>query len=235
MRKEIIMLSAVALLAAGCTAKKSDAPKLDDVNDSLSWIVGENIARTLPTESFFDIDYDIVVQAIDHTLKGLPQPIDDTTYDSGMQMIMIQTYAMQKKKEKEAQRNVDSMQNEYFRHLLATNKNVKKHPSGFYYEVLREGQGPRATYAMRIRFDYRSFTFDGKPFDQTYGKRDPIIHVVGEPMFNGLIDGFQLMNAGSKYRFYFPYQMLAGNQAAGSVPAFTPLIYEIELYEIYKD
>ncbi len=235
MKRTLLIIAASVLIGAACNRPKAETPELKNFEDTLSWIMGENLALSLPEETFFNLDKEILAQAVAHTLKGLPQPIDDTTYNGGMQYIMIQNYAYQKKQEKLRKQNIDSVQNDFFRKLTATNKNVKRHPAGFYYEVVREGSGPRATYAQRIRFDYRSFTLDGQPFDQTYGRRDPIIHVVGEPMFPGLIEGFQLMNAGSLYRFYFPYQMLAGDKNSGSVQAYTPMIYEIELHETYND
>ena len=108
-------------------------------------------------------------------------------------------------------------------------------PSGFYYEVLKPGKGANAQIGQRILFDYRSFLmFNGEPYDQTYGVRDPILHVVGRPMFQGLIDALQLMNAGSIYRFYFPYQLAFGETGAGDIPGYTPFIYEVELHEIYE-
>jgi FKBP-type peptidyl-prolyl cis-trans isomerase len=75
----------------------------------------------------------------------------------------------------------------------------------------------------------------GQPYDQTYGKRDPIVHVIGTPMFPGLIEAFQLMNAGSRYRFYFPYQVCFGARGSDGIPPFTPMIYEVELHEIYDN
>ena len=115
-------------------------------------------------------------------------------------------------------------------------KKYRYHPAGFYYEQLRAGKGRKAVYGDRINFDYRSFLmFSGEAYDQTYGKRDPIIHVVGEPMFTGLIEGFQLMNAGSIYRFYFPYQLAFGERGSRDIPGFTPFIYEVELHEIYEN
>ena len=235
MKRNIIILAAAALLAVGCQQKKADTVELNNIDDTLSWIMGEYYAQTMPAETFFELDADILAQAIVHTLKGLPQPIDDTTFSGGMQLIVLQNYAYQKHQDSLRHRNIDSVQNDYFRNLVATNKKVKKHPSGFYYEVVRDGKGPRAQYRQRILFDYRSFTLDGQPFDQTYGDRGSIMHVVGEPMFPGLIEAFQLMNAGSLYRFYFPYQLLAGDKSSGSVQAYTPMIYEIELHETYPD
>ncbi|MBR4229704.1 MAG: FKBP-type peptidyl-prolyl cis-trans isomerase [Bacteroidales bacterium] len=235
MKKNTLILIAAALLAAGCAEKKSGEPQLKTIEDTLSWIMGESFAQTLPQESFFNLNKELMFEAIRYTLEGREQPIDDTTFNGGMQYIMMQNYAYQKKQTERKRHLADSTQTVFFRNLVATNKNVKQHPAGFYYEVLREGKGPRAKYAQRIRFDYRSFLLDGTAFDQTYGRRDPIIHVIGAPMFPGFIEAFQLMNAGSSYRFYFPYQLLANEETSGSVEAYTPMIYEIELYETYND
>ena len=68
--------------------------------------------------------------------------------------------------------------------------------------------------------------------EETYGHREPIIHTLDRPMFQGLLSGFQLMNTGSKYRFYFPHQLVTG---ANGIPPYTPVIYEVELHEIYND
>ena len=95
---------------------------------------------------------------------------------------------------------------------------------------------PNAIYGQRIEFDYKSYLMlTGEPYDQTYGKRPPILHVVGEPMFPGLIHAFQLMNAGSIYRFYFPYQLAFGPTGASGIPGYTPFIYEIELHKTFND
>ena len=235
MKYKIMTLAVVTMMAAGCTAPKGETPELKDVNDTLSWIMGVNVAKSLPEETFFELDKEVFCAAIENTLSGKQQPIDDTTMAQGMQFMAMQDYAFQKNREKNKAQTATATQEEYFKKLVAKNKNVKKSPSGFYYEVLREGHGARAKYAQRIRFDYRSYTLDGKPFDQTYEQREPIVHVVGEPMFPGLIEGFQLMNAGSIFRFYFPYQMLGGTRGSGSVEAYTPMIYDIELHEIYAD
>ena len=234
--KKIMLISAVAtlLLASACTKNKNTTPQLENMDDTLSWILGMNIGESLEKTAVFNLNEELMIEAIRNTLRGAEQPIDDTIYDGGMQYIMMMSYQKQKKEIAKQRHQGDSIQNEFFTKLVAENKNVKRHPSGFYYEVMREGKGPNAKYGQRIRFDYRSHLFNGEVYDQTYGRRDPIIHVVGEPMFQGLIDGFQLMNAGSLYRFYFPYQMLANETESGSVKAFTPMIYDVELHEVYE-
>ena len=221
---------AAALLAA-CT--NPAAPVLDSRTDTLSWAMGENVARTLMQGQVVDLDYDVFKQAVAHTLDGRQQPIIDSVYNQAIQYIMMQAQMKQYQESKQQQSNVAALQDEYFKNLVASNPKVKKHPSGFYYEVLREGHGPKVKYAESVRFDYRSYLMlSGKPNDQTYDRRPPIDHVVGSPMFPGLIDGFQLMNAGSIYRFWFPYQLAFGESGSGDIPGYTPFIYEVELHEL---
>ncbi len=225
-------LAAAALLLSACNT----TPTLDSRTDTLSWAMGENVGNSILTGDAIEIDHEVFLAAVKHTLEGKPQPLSDTVYNQVMQYIYSTVQMHQMKKAKEAAANVEAAQQQYFDNLVRTNPNVKRHPSGFYYEVLRTGKGPNATYAQRIRFDYKSYLMlTGEPFDQTYGKHGSIVHVVGNPMFPGLIEAFQLMNAGSLYRFYFPYQLAFGPTGGGSIPGYTPLIYEIELHELYKD
>ncbi len=228
-----LIAAAAALLLTACTAK---TPKLETMEDTLSWAMGENVGRSILTGNAVEIDHEVFMQAIEHTLKGKEQPISDTVYMQAIQFIMGLSQKSHMEAAQQAEAATDSAQAAYFAELEKRNPNVIRHPSGFYYEVLRQGKGPNAKFGQRIKFDYRSYLLlTGEAFDQTYGKRNPILHVVAEPMFPGLIDAFQLMNAGSLYRFYFPYQLVFGANGSGSVPGYTPMIYEIELHELYKD
>lgn len=230
---QLSTIVAAALLMAACTGT---TPKLEDRTDTLSWALGQNTALSLMSGQAVEIDNDVFIQALRHTIDGKEQPLSDSAYTEAMQYIINTTQMQHMKQRSETVQNLDEAQKAYFKKLTADNPSVKFHPSGFYYEVLKAGKGPNANYAQRIKFDYRSFKMlSGEPFDQTYGKRDPIIHVVGKPMFPGLIDAFQLMNAGSIYRFYFPYQLAFGERGTSEIPGYTPFIYEIELHEIYKD
>jgi FKBP-type peptidyl-prolyl cis-trans isomerase len=234
MKRITIPLMAAALMLSACNNK---TPKLNDLNDTLSWALGENFALTLKQSQVTDINEDLVVQALRHTLADNPKLIDDTTYFLAIQYIINQQQQANRQQQQTADpKKVTTDQEAYLANLEANNPKVKKHPAGFYYEVLREGKGPKANYAQRIRFDYRSYLMlTGEPYDQTYGKREPIIHVIGNPMFPGLIEGLQLMNAGSIYRFYFPYQLAFGEHGSGDIPGYTPFIYEVELHELYND
>lgn len=212
-------------------------PPLDSRTDTLSWAYGQNIADALQKGFLAELDADLVLQSARYALAGgTDQPLTQEETVQALEFIMAMYGAGQMKEANDARAEINTRQEEYFKQLMAQNPAVKRHPAGFYYEQLRAGKGRKAVYGDRINFDYRSFLmFSGEAYDQTYGKRDPIIHVVGEPMFTGLIEGFQLMNAGSIYRFYFPYQLAFGERGSRDIPGFTPFIYEVELHEIYEN
>lgn len=224
----------LALLMAACH-QPTDTPQLNNRTDTLSWAMGENIALSLKEMKGVKLDNEVVLQAIGHTLKGDPQPISDSILSEAMMYIVGQQQLTQMEQNRQTKQSVAQQQEEYFNKLTKGNPNVKKHPSGFYYELLKAGKGANAKMGQRVSFDYRSFLmFSGEPYDQTYGVRDPILHVVGRPMFPGLIEALQLMNTGSIYRFYFPYQLAFGEKGSGDIKGYTPFIYEVELHEIHE-
>lgn len=226
------LLAAGSLLATGCN--KAKTTQLEDIGDTVSWVLGRNTAESLMTGSFGKIDKEVFVEAFIATVDSLPQPIDDSTYRTTLQTLMHLAQFKARQNSNSQQQSVDKRQEEYFAQLVAENPGVKRHPMGFYYEQLKAGKGRNAKYADLISFDYRSYTmFDGKAWDQSYG-HGSISHVVGNPMFPGLIEAFQLMNEGSIYRFYFPYQCAFGTTGSDDIPGYTPFIYELELHSIAK-
>lgn len=236
MKQRLLLIGLAALAVAGCAGKQTDT--LATKGDTLSWALGENIGISLKQAPVNDLNTEMVIMAIRNILDGKEQRFSDEEYAQLMQSL-VGTGA---KEETTAQQTavspqeVDRLQKEFFDNIGKTHPNAKRHPSGFYYEQIKAGSGPNAVMAQRILFDYKSYLLlTGEPYDQTYGKRDPIMHVVGHPMFPGLIEALQLMNAGSIYRFYFPYQLAFGEKGSGPIPGYTPLIYEVELHELYND
>ncbi|MBO4586819.1 MAG: FKBP-type peptidyl-prolyl cis-trans isomerase [Bacteroidales bacterium] len=234
-----LFISAVLFLTScsgGADRPLKSAPELKNMSDTLSWAYGQNIAAALQQGFFKELDADLVLKSARYALAGGEQPLTDQEVAQAVNYIMAM-YSMEGRKETQSLAgDIDIQQENYFKKLLRENPNVKQHSAGFYYEVVRPAKGRKPVYGQRIRFDYRSFLLlSGQPYDQTYGKRDPIIHVVGEPMFPGLIYGLQLMEEGSVYRFYFPYNLAFGASGSGDIPPYTPFIYEVELHEVYDN
>lgn len=235
MKKNFVIACALGMLLL-TSCKNTNAPKLETQLDTLSWTMGQTIASGLIQGEAIEFDKELVLQAIRHTLDGKPQPMDDKTIDEVSHYIsyLLATHEMQKNQAQQEKASVS--EKDLFEKLVAENPNVKKAKAGFYYEVLKEGKGPKAAYAHRVTFDYKAFLMaTGEMWDQTYGQRAPITTTIGNGIFVGLREGLQLMNAGATYRFYFPNELAFGGQTTDGLPAYSPMIYEVELHEILND
>ncbi|MBQ0016618.1 MAG: FKBP-type peptidyl-prolyl cis-trans isomerase [Bacteroidales bacterium] len=232
------MKTRTALLVAACFAisvtacKNTDAPKLENTQDSISWVIGENMAQSL-LNNRFDIDTDMVVKAFVHTLNRRTQPIDDATATRIFNQIQRTMEMQMRKSNEERMADMQKEEQKYFAALEQKNPQIKKTPEGLYYEVMKEGNGPTAKLNDVIVFDYRGYhMLSGELFDQTYGNRKPIRHVLSTSLMPGLMIGLQLMNAGSQYRLYIPSKLGFPNSNVGQAAPNTPLVYEVELHSI---
>ena len=87
---------------------------------------------------------------------------------------------------------------------------------------------------MVVEFDYKGSFTNGQVFDQTYGNREPIVHVIGETLMPGLFEGLCMMRSGSHYRFYFPSEIAFGARGTEDIPPYTAVIYEVEVHSIHE-
>ena len=235
MKRTILIAVSIIMIASLSSCHKGKAPaELKTKNDTISWVMGESLARSLHNVDF-DVDIELARKAFEATINGEKQPIDDDTYKMVYEYINFMVMQNARNKQQQQMENNQKSESEYFAQL-EKKAGIKKSDKGFYYEVIKSGNGPKAQFAQRIKFDYRSFfMISGESYDQTYGVREPIITTVGNQLIPGLREGMQLMQAGSIYRFYLPSKMAYGAKGSGQIPPFTPMIYEVELHELFND
>ncbi len=234
MKKKLIPVLAIAALTSCFMAcsNNHETAQLNNERDSLSWAMGMSLAQTAQSD-FYNFDKEVVTKAFESYLNGEKQPLTTDQYNEACEQIaQLASLASHASNKKQSEAGAQK-QEKLFEQLLAQNPDIQKAPQGFYYQVLRPGKGPKATIGKRLKFDFKGTNlFTGELIEQTYGRRDPVIHTLGSPMFEGLIEGFQLMNAGSQFRFYFPFEKVVG---ASGIPPYTPVVYEVELHEIFND
>lgn len=112
--------------------------------------------------------------------------------------------------------------------VAAAPKGAKKTDSGIAYKVLKKGDGKtKPTAASTVKVHYSGWTTDGKMFDSSVTRGQPASFPL-RGVIKGWTEGVQLMDVGSKYRFWIPESLAYG----GKRPPFGMLVFDIELLEV---
>jgi len=112
--------------------------------------------------------------------------------------------------------------------VKAAPADAKKTASGLAYKVLSKGTGARhPTASNQVTVHYTGRTTDGKMFDSSVVKGDPITFPLNG-VIAGWTEGVQLMVEGEKARFWIP-QNLAYK---GESPPYGMLVFDVELIKI---
>lgn len=116
---------------------------------------------------------------------------------------------------------------------ISKEKGVVTTASGLRYKVITEGSGPKATASDMVVVDYDGKLANGESFDSSARHGGPATLPVGG-LIPGWVEGLQLMNAGSKYRFWIPPELGYGEQGAGDgvIPPNAVLEFDVALIAI---
>lgn len=116
--------------------------------------------------------------------------------------------------------------------FLVTNKQktgVTELPSGLQYEVITEGQGIKPLASQNVTCHYHGTLIDGTVFDSSVKRGQPATFPLNA-VIKGWTEGLQLMNTGSKWRFFIPPQLAYGDrQVSAQIGPNSTLIFEVEL------
>ena len=105
--------------------------------------------------------------------------------------------------------------------------------SGLQYEVLKSNEGNKPKVTDTVKVNYIGTLLDGTEFDSSYSRNKPSSFPLNR-VIKGWTEGVQLMNTGSKYKFYVPSYLAYGARATGKITGHSTLIFEVELLEIIE-
>lgn len=197
---------------------------LKTTNDSLSYALGQDLASYLKRMDI-PINSTVLSQAIKDVLDGKSLAFTESQKEevirSGMERVT------KEKNDKLIKASAD---------FLQKNKQVagiKETPEGIQYQVIKAGNGPQPSLDDTITVHYKGMLTDGTTFDSSYDRGEPI-----EITLNEMIEGWKiavpLMKEGSKYKFFIPHKLGYGERASGPIPAYSTLVFEVELLKVKK-
>lgn len=234
-RKHIVLLGASLLVLSSNAMDQGDKKKkpkdkekkstvvLANENDSLSYAIGVSIANNISTSGIEGLNESIMGQAVlDHANKANQLPNE-----------MVDPYIQGILARRESEKAAKTMEQETT--FLKENKlkqGVITTESGLQYKIIREGIGLSPDDNDTIVVNYKGSLVDGKVFDSSYERNEPITITAGQ-VIQGWGEGLKLMKAGGKYELFIPQNLAYGEQGAGGViPPFATLIFEMEIIEI---
>jgi FKBP-type peptidyl-prolyl cis-trans isomerase len=224
MKKLIVLLAAVAIMALSCDGRSK--PAEGAVTADASYAFGMAIAYNLKDISI-ELDYAAF-------LDGMKDVLDKDEPRMSMQEAdtIIQT-AISAARIKQAE--LASAKEQAFFAENGKKQGVVTTASGLQYEVLKAGTGPKPSATDVVTVHYTGSFLNGDIFDSSIPRGEPaILHL--HSVIPGWTEGIQLMNVGSTYKLYIPSALAYGVEGAeGAIGPNETLIFEVELLATEED
>lgn len=197
----------------------------------------KRVVKNIEDASNLTIDKAVVLAAYISALKN------DTAFllpaiQAGQILNRIIEDAIQQKEEAELEARANTPEaletlakGEEFLAAKAQEAGVQKTESGLLYKVIKAGKkGKQLKNGDRVKVNYVGKHIDGTQFD---ANKD-MTFTVGQGTIAGFGEGLALMASGAKYELYIPANLAYGKRGAGSIPANSALVFEIEVIEVVK-
>jgi len=234
--KKIIILGTVLALAA-CNqqpaAQKNSELNLDSEAAKLSYSIGMDIGQSLKSLGA-DIDRQALMAAVNDRLDG-KEPRLAAKDAAQVKQAFFKKRAEKQLAEQKAKGAENKAAGEKFLAENAKKEGIKVTASGLQYEVLKVGNGAKPNATDRVTVNYRGTLIDGTEFDSSYKRGKPVTFPLNG-VIKGWTEGLQLMNVGSKFKFYLPPELAYGSRGAGAkIGPDSTLVFEVELLGIEGD
>ncbi len=217
-----IVLAGVSAMAANPPVKKTAAPTT--FNDSASYAIGCDMYNAWKQQNL-GINYEMVANALIDCMGG------DIKIDEGMRQMLLMRFQQEFERRMHAsvQENIDK--GKAFREANGKRSGVKTTESGLQYEMIKSGNGKKPAATDMVKVHYTGSLIDGTVFDSSVERGEPITFPLNQ-VIPGWSEGVQLMDEGSTYKLYIPYDLGYGEQAMPNIPAGSTLIFEVQLIKI---
>ena len=218
------------------------AANLETDAQKTNYMIGSDVGAYIK-KSGMDFDSDAFMAGITDAVGGKDSQLSQEQIAALRAALQAEQKAAQEAQRKEmmAKLEVDKVKNleagKAFMAEKAKAPGIKSTESGMLYEVVTQGDGAKPTSAnSTVVVHYAGTLIDGTEFDSSIKRGQPATFALNQ-VIKGWTEGLQLMNAGSKYRFYIPPDMAYGSDArpGGPIGPNSTLIFDVELIEVKEE
>lgn len=225
MRKTLLALSAVALLAGACSKKTGGGVKLKADTDSVAYILGMNVGMNL-----LKMDSTLNVNAVCEGIRDVFRNATKlTAADAETYYLRYMNYVLPEKSR--------AYEEQFLADMAKSNRSYARTPSGVTYtvEVLGDQEQIPVSDRDSIALRYIIRTADGADVFSSYERGDTLRTSLGS-LGKGMKESVKLVGKGGKINAWIPSSAAygsGGDKELGIRPNAT-LYYEIELVDVDK-
>jgi FKBP-type peptidyl-prolyl cis-trans isomerase FklB len=199
--------------------------------DNVSYALGLGIGSQLKSMGAESLNIDDFAQAIKDVLNDSELKISMADSQKIVQKFFQEQEAKQRAAMAETGKKLKA-EGEAYLAENAKKDGVITTVSGLQYTVLKEGTGKSPKATDTVVCHYEGFLTNGTVFDSSIQRGEPAAFPLNG-VIAGWTEGLQLMKEGGKNRFFIPYHLAYGEAgAAGSIPPYAALIFDVELIEV---
>lgn len=218
----ITLAMAAAPLVAG-------AQELESQSERVGYMIGMDIGNSIKDQQD-QVDLDTLLQGIRDVYEG-----NDTLLSTAEAQQIRQQYMQERRaqmqQERQAQAETNLEEGEAFLAENANKEGVQVTDSDLQYKVIESGDGASPSAEDTVTVHYRGKLLNGTEFDSSYSRGQPASFALDQ-VIPGWTEGVQLMNVGSKYRFFVPPDLAYGEQGSRGIPPNATLIFDVELLDV---
>jgi len=229
---KIFIFFCVYVLAGPLLFAEANQTTLKTQNDKESYSIGYQVGLSMKADNV-EVDFSKLTQGLQDGINN-KQPL--------LSQDEIKTLIVSlKKKSRDAQaRKIqeqivkNGQESEKFLEENKKKEGVKTTKSGLQYLVLTEGKGISPQADDFVKVHYRGTFIDGKEFDSSYAKGEPI-KVQTDGVIKGWSEALPMMKVGSKWRLFVPPDLAYGRSGLGQrIPPNKVLVFDMELLAVEK-
>jgi FKBP-type peptidyl-prolyl cis-trans isomerase len=230
---------AMALGVAGTLLSAAAWADMDTDNGQINYKIGSDVGKYL-NDSELDFDKESFLTGLEDGLAGRDLRLTAEELANIRGIIQQKQQEVQKAKrekmmaELEVQKVENAEKGAAFIKEKAAAEGVMSTESGLLYEVIEQGDGPKpGSDTATVVVHYTGTLIDGTKFDSSVDRGQPATFGLNQ-VIKGWTEGLQLMNTGSKYRFYIPPELAYGSDArpGGAIGPNSTLIFDVEMIEV---
>jgi FKBP-type peptidyl-prolyl cis-trans isomerase FklB len=191
--------------------------KLNNLTDSLYYSYGVQLAEMIKTR-LPEWDADIIAAGLKESLTGNGRLTLEQCQEVAQQFAAVE---------------IEKLKAEGIKYQMEYGKNpdVITTASGLMYKTLVEGSGNSPRDTSKVTVHYTGRLINGTVFDSSVERGEPSSFRLNG-VIKGWTEGVQLMKVGGKTEFVISAELGYGAQTKGKIPAYSTLIFEIELISI---